>query len=82
MRPWAGQAAPATSAVAVTADDDNDLARVPTRGIYVGSEGSLQVVMVDGQTTTFAGVTAGTLLPIAVVRILEASTASSLVALY
>lgn len=82
MRPWSGQSAPATSAVAVTPDSDNDLARAPTRGIWVGGAGNLAVVTSDNQTVTFSGVAAGTLLPIAVVRVLATSTATAIVALY
>lgn len=83
MRPWAGQSAPATSAVAVTPDDDNDLARAPTRGLWVGGAGNVEVVTVDGQTVVFSGVAAGTLLPISVNRVKDGSTTATLIlALY
>lgn len=67
--------------VAVTKSDTTVLA--PTRGIYVGGAGSLTVDFADG--TTDVVITAppvGTLLPISVVKVKAATTATLLVALY
>jgi hypothetical protein len=55
----------------------------PTRGVWVGGAGTVVAAMVDGGTSTFVGVPAGTLLPIQVVRINSTSTtATSMLALY
>ena len=73
-----GVGQPATYAVAVTPDDNNDLAYV-SRAIYVGGAGNLEVVMLDGQTVVFSGVTAGTVLPIRVTRVKSGSTTATLI---
>jgi hypothetical protein len=53
-----------------------------TRGLYIGATGNLVVTMADGQTPiTFASVAVG-ILPIQVTQVLNATTASSVVALY
>jgi hypothetical protein len=50
----------------------------PTRGLYVGSLGSVQARMHLGQNTvTFSAVPAGTLLPICVDQVLSAGTSST-----
>lgn len=73
---------PAWDATAVTAAD-SDLARIPTRGVYVGGAGNLAVKMAGGTTLTFTGVAAGTILPIRVDQIRSTSTtATAIVALY
>lgn len=84
MHKWmqAGMESPATNAAAITPNNSTDLAYT-TRGIYVGSSGSLVVDMVSGQTSvTFSNVPAGVILPIRVTRVRTASTATNLVALY
>lgn len=50
--------APATSAAAITPNDDNELSYV-SRSLWVGVAGSLKVQMRDGQDVTFANVTVG-----------------------
>ena len=74
---------PAWDAVAVT-PADSDLARVATRGLYIGGNGDVAVVMAGGgSAVTFAGVAAGTILPIRVDRVNSTNTtATSIVALY
>ena len=55
----------------------------PTRAIYVGNSGNLKVDMVSGGTVTFSNLTAGTLLPIQVVRVYATgTTATLLIGLY
>jgi hypothetical protein len=71
---------PPEHAAAVT-PADLDLAQV-TRALYVGLGGDLAVRMQDGGSVTFAGVPAGTLLPLRVVRVLPATTAGGIVALW
>ena len=53
------------------------------RGLYVGGDGNVSAVRVDGVAVTFAGAKAGTVIPISVKRINSTSTtATNLVALY
>jgi hypothetical protein len=73
---------PASDAEAITPSDDADLAAA-TRAIWVGGAGNVQVTMLGGQEVVFVGVQAGSLLPIRVVRVHEASTtATNLVGIY
>jgi hypothetical protein len=53
-----------------------------TRAIYVGGEGNLSVVMKCGATLTFQSVAAGSLLPIRVSKVLAATTATNILALW
>jgi hypothetical protein len=72
---------PAWSAAAVTPNNDADLARVPTRALWVGVLGNVSVVMAGGGTVTFVGVQG--VLPIRVDRVRATdTTATSIVALY
>ena len=60
---------------------DADLPEV-TRGIYVGTAGDLVVRPSDGGgDVTFAGVPAGSILPVRVSQVRAATTASDLVGL-
>ena len=73
---------PGASAIEITPSDSVLLARV-SRAIYVGGSGNLVVEMLGGQTPiTFVGVSAGCVLPIRVTKVLAATTATNLVALY
>ena len=75
-------AAPAAHGFAITANDGADLPS-ETRAIYVGGAGSLAVVLVSGDAVTFAGLTAGTVLPVRAVRVKATGTsATQLVGLY
>lgn len=78
-----GLSSPALNAAAVTKNDSEDLTYV-TRGIYVGGAGDIAVRMVGSTTAvTFAGVAAGTVLPIRVGRVMSTNTtATSIVALW
>lgn len=78
-----GLDSPASYAFAITPNDSADLAYV-TRGIYVGTAGALVVILVrDSAEVTFAGVPAGTLLPLCVKRVkATGTTATNLVGLY
>ena len=73
---------PATRVDAVTPDDNTDLTGV--RGIYVGAGGNVAVRCIHSPsvTATFVGVPAGTILPVQVTRVMAASTATSILALY
>lgn len=54
----------------------------PTRGLWVGGAGNLDVVFENGTAATISGVGAGTLLPISVRKVLASSTATLILALY
>ena len=71
----------ASGGAAVTKSDTTDLG--VTRALWVGGAGDLAVQFVDSATTvTLTGVPAGTLLPIQVTKVMAATTATSIVALY
>ena len=71
---------PARNAHSITPDDNTDLPNV-SRGLWVGVEGDVTVMMYSGVTETFVGVRA--LLPIAVKRVLATgTTAGAIVALW
>jgi hypothetical protein len=78
-----GLASPAKFAVAVSPNDSTDLSTF-SRGLYVGGDGDVSVIMVGGgSAVTFAGVLAGTILPIRVSRVRDTdTTATNIVALY
>lgn len=65
---------------AVTPDDDTDLVNY-VRGIYVGGTGDVVVQNASGATVTFLAVPAGVVLPISPKRVMEATTATGLIAL-
>lgn len=70
----------AADAVAVVPSDVTFIP--PTRALYVGATGNLEVTMArSGNVVTFLSVTAG-IFPVQVTQVRAASTASALVALY
>lgn len=73
---------PAVKVAAVTASDSTDL--TGARGLFVGGAGNVAVRMVgDPDTTvTLTGVTAGSILPLRVTRVMAATTATNITALY
>lgn len=74
--------APATRVVVITPDDDLDLEDVP-RALWIGSIGDLVVIAEDdADPVTIAGLTAGTLLPLRVRRVLEATSVDPLLGLF
>jgi len=77
-----GLSSPSTHAAAVTPDDDNDLTYV-TRGLFVGGAGNVAVITMGGDTVTFTGVVAGSILPIRVNRVkATGTTATDIMALW
>lgn len=74
--------APAMEAAAVTPSDSTDLPNGPCRALYIGGAGSVVIDTYNNTNITFAGLTAGTILPLNVRRVRTASTATSIVALY
>lgn len=76
------RADPAHNGAEITPSDSEDLSYT-TRAIYVGTIGDLSVVMAGGQTVTLANVLGGTILPIAVTKVLNSGTdATDLVAFW
>jgi hypothetical protein len=72
---------PASRAVAVTPSDATTLQ--VTRGLFVGTAGDVVVDMADqGSSITFANVANGQFLPIQVTKVLAATSASDILALY
>jgi len=70
----------AHSALAVT---KSDATLIPTtRALYVGGTGDVVVTMAeDENVVTFVGVPAGSILPIQVIKVMAATTATNIVAL-
>lgn len=67
---------PATHGFAVTPHDVN-LLQETTRALYIGSAGSLAVVLASGATVTFAGVASGTTLPVRAARVMATGTTAA-----
>jgi len=71
--------AAASTAASITPNDNNDLPN-NTRAIWVGGAGNMVVQMAGDQSqVTFSGITAGTLLPIQVSRVLATNTTATLI---
>ena len=71
---------PAFDAATVTPSDTTQLGGV--RGLFVGGAGNINLETEAGTTLVFTGVTAGSILPIRVKRVLSTSTtATNIVAL-
>ncbi len=69
-------------AAAVTPSDTGTIANAPVR-VWVGGTGNVVVITSRGDTVTFTGVPAGTLLPVAVRQVKSTlTTATNMVALY
>lgn len=66
---------------AITPADDVVLG-LDLRALFVGGAGNLVLVDYDGNTATFTGVAAGTMLPIRPRRVLAASTATLIIGIY
>jgi hypothetical protein len=79
-----GPATPARSAVAITPDDNTDLARGATRGLYIGGGGDVTVIMADDSAAvTLAGLVAGVVHPLRVKRVkATGTTATGIVGLF
>ena len=72
---------PALTAFTVTPDDAADLPEA-SRAVYIGTGGNLSVRMLSGEVVTFAGLAAGTFLPVRVSRIrATGTTAGNIIAL-
>lgn len=72
---------PASTAKAVVPSDATIIGGC--RGLWVGGAGNLTLDFPDGNNNIlFSGIPAGTLLPVAPLRVKAATTATSIVALY
>lgn len=74
--------APAMEAAAVTPNDSADLPNGICRALYIGGSGSVILDTANNTSITFAGLQAGTILPLNVKRVRTGGTATSIVALY
>lgn len=89
IAPWENYGTDVTSpcpnGAAVTPHDTNDLALVP-RCLYIGTGGNVAVKMLDAdgaeQTLTFYNVPSGSILPVCPSRVLTATTATNIIALW
>lgn len=74
---------PATKLVAITKSDATDLTSSKLRALWVGGAGDVTVIALNDGTTpqTLTAVLAGTLLPIAVVKVMAATTATNIIGL-
>lgn len=71
---------PARNGFVITPDDNNDLPFVP-KSIWVGTGGTLWVIMIDDQTNTpidYQNVPSGTWMDLRVKRVMEATDADGL----
>lgn len=77
----AAASAPAFNGAAVT---PSDVTEIPvSRALYIGSGGTMVVVMAEGAQLTFVGVPTGVILPLQVKKVLATgTTAASILALY
>ena len=77
-----GLESPAERAFAITGNDSTDLTIFP-RAIYVGGAGNIKVTTIGGDTVTFSGALAGTIIPVRVTRVFSTdTTATNLLGLY
>lgn len=73
---------PAVYAGAVTPSDSTNLSSI-ARALYIGGAGNVSAVMPDDSVVMFAGLSAGTILPVRVKRVNATNTSATyLVALY
>ena len=67
---------PAASGFAVSPNDASDLPET-TRALYVGIGGNMAVRMLSGETLTLSNLSAGSLLPLRVTRVMSSGTTAS-----
>jgi hypothetical protein len=74
------ESAPAVKYVAVTPSDSTIY---NARALFIGGAGNLSLMPIGGDTAvTFTGITANTLLPVSCAKVMVATTATLIVALY
>ena len=67
---------PCSHAEAVTPSDTVDLT-ITSRALFIGGAGALAVITALGETVTFTGVVAGTVLPLRVSRVKSTGTTAT-----
>lgn len=73
----------ARKAVAVTKSDTADQGLSGCRGLYIGGAGDVTVILKDDTAAvTFSAVPVGTILPLQVKRLMNATTATLVLALF
>jgi hypothetical protein len=71
---------PATGLVAITPNDSTDLTSSRIRSLWVGGAGNIAVIAQgDSSAVTLSGVAAGSILPIAVKRVMATNTTATLI---
>jgi flagella basal body P-ring formation protein FlgA len=81
---------PSSSFLAVTKSDttilsytqDGITVKIKTKALYVGGAGDLSIVNDNGDTVVFSNVPAGSMLPVSTDKVLAATTATNIVALF
>ena len=77
-----GLDSPALRIFAVTPSDSVDFSR-SCRALYIGGDGDVSLVTPAGDTATFVGLTAGSILPVRTARVnATATTATNIVGLW
>lgn len=82
MKDASGYDAPASNAFAVTPADGSNLTHA-ARALFVGGAGDIKVDTLGGDTVTFTGVVAGSILPVRILKVYATgTTATNIVAVY
>ena len=82
MKDASGYDAPASNAFAVTPADGSNLTHA-ARALFVGGAGDVKVDTLGGDTVTFTGVLAGSILPVRILKVYATGTdATNIVAVY
>ena len=82
MKDASGYDAPASNAFVVTPADGSNLTHA-ARALFVGGAGDVKVDTLGGDTVTFTGVLAGSILPVRILKVYATgTTATNLVAVY
>jgi hypothetical protein len=72
-----GWEAPGMELVAITPHDVTDISGGYVRAIWVGGDGNIAVVPLDGTVVTLVGAKAGSLIPIACTRVNSTNTTAT-----
>lgn len=69
----------AQGAVIVTPQDNADLPKGTTKGIYIGGPGAFRATLADGTTATFEGIAQGMIHPISAKRVYSSGTTATMI---
>jgi hypothetical protein len=70
---------PLSHAFSIAPSDSVDLSET-TRALYVGGDGDLSLIMASGAAIVLAGVSAGTVLPLRITRVMATATTATALA--